>query len=118
MTDPTDAQYPVTTVERPNPLMAVAMKIGPAWGALSGLIVALVPLGILSAEQADAVSYLGDSVVSSTSVLAPVVGGVIAAFLHVLQSFAQAKVSKSDVTPSADPRDDQGRRLTPDVIVP
>lgn len=101
--------------DRPNPLSNVAAKLGPAWGALAGVIVALVPLGIITQAQADSIGVLGDSVVSGASIVGPIVGGVLAAALAVGQAFTQARVSKDDVTPVADPRDNQGRALTPDA---
>lgn len=103
----------MSTETRPNPLGEIAAKIGPAWGALSGVLVALVPLGILSQTQVDAIDAAGDSAVDAVGVIAPIVGGVVALVLAAVQSFVQAKVSKDRVTPVESPRDNDGNVLIP-----
>lgn len=103
----------MTSDNRPNPLGEIAAKIGPAWGALSGVLVALVPLGIMSQTQVDAIDAAGDSAVDAVGIIAPIVGGVVALVLAAVQSFVQAKASKGRVTPVESPRDNAGNVLVP-----
>lgn len=105
----------MTSDKRPNPLGEIAAKIGPAWGALSGVLVSLVPLGIMSQTQVDAIDAAGDSAVDAVGIIAPIVGGVVALVLAAVQSFVQAKASKDRVTPADDPRDNDGNKLVPAV---
>jgi hypothetical protein len=103
-------------VDRPNPLGAVAQKVGVAWSAAAAVLGAAVSFGVLSAAQAEALNAVGMALPGAIVALGTIAGAVIPLLGGVAAAFGVAKVGKHEVTPVADPRDDQGRALTPDRV--
>lgn len=74
------------------------------WAAgISGVLTALVTVGVLNADQAANVNSDVQVLVGLAGFLIPFVAGLLA---------------HRKVTPLADPRDNAGRRLTPDGATP
>lgn len=107
----------ISPVPRPNPLGQAASKIGVAWAAASGVVGALVTFGVLTAAQGDAVTAAGQAAESTTTALGTVIGGVIPLIGAIVTAFRTTAGAKDQVTPIADPRNNAGVALTPDVGV-
>lgn len=103
------------TDNRPNPLGEAASKVGTAWSAAAGLVSALVTFGALTAAQGAAITAAGDAAPATIVALGTVIAGVTPLISGVIASFRTASAGREHVTPVADPRDDHGRALTPDV---
>jgi hypothetical protein len=74
------------------------LRTAASWiGGLLALVSGLVGAGVLTTGQGDAVT------------------GVISAILTVLAAFGVVAATERRVTPISDPRDAQGRPLTPDA---
>jgi hypothetical protein len=86
------------TTPRPQPLLNVATVTGLITAAVS----AAVLLGLLSQAEADAVS-------AGVQALIVVAGSALAAVAPVIAAFK----ARGKVTPTSDPRDDDGRQLVP-----
>lgn len=89
---------------RPTPLDDAASRVAKVVGTLSALLTAVSGAGIalITVEQADAVTAL----LGAAPGLVALAGGVLAAF-------RVRDIAKPDVTPVADPRDNQGNVLVP-----
>lgn len=98
---------------RPNPLGAVASKVGGAWAAISGVVSALVAFGVLSGVQADAVTAAGEAAPGTITALGTVIAGVLPIISGVVAAFRTASAGKEVVTPMSDPRADDGTPLAP-----
>lgn len=105
----------LSPVNRPNPLAEVASKVGVAWSAAGGVLSALVAFGALSAAQGDAITAAGAAAEGTVTALGTVIAGVLPLVTGIVSAFRTTSAGKEHVTPVADPRDDQGRSLTPDV---
>lgn len=92
------------TIDRPTPLDDAARRATKIVGTLSALVTTLAGAGIavLSAEQASALTALLGAIPGAVAL----VGTTIAAF-------RVRDIAKPDVTPVADPRDNQGNHLVP-----
>ncbi|WP_018686544.1 hypothetical protein [Actinokineospora enzanensis] len=79
------------TNDRPRPLRGAAR----VFGGITALVAGLANSGVISPAQGGAIQ------------------GVITAVLVLLGTFGIVAVAEPKVTPLSDPRDDQGRSLTP-----
>lgn len=101
-------------VDRPNPLQAVAAKVGTAVSAATAVLGAAVAFGLLTAAQAEAISATGQALPGAVMALGTIAGAVIPLIGGVIAAFSTAAVGKHEVTPVSDPRDNAGNLLTPE----
>lgn len=101
-------------MDRPNPLKDAASKVGTAWGAVSGLVSALVAFGALTAAQGDAITALGETAPSTITAIGTVIAGVLPVLSALIASFGTASAAKKNVTPVEAPMDNYGNKLTPE----
>jgi hypothetical protein len=89
---------------RPTPLDDAASRVAKVVGTLSALLTAVSGAGIalITVEQA-----------SAGTALLGAIPGVVALVGTVIASFRVRDIAKPDVTPVADPRDNQGNTLVP-----
>lgn len=100
-------------VDRPNPLREAAAKTGTAWSAVSGVIGALVTFGALTAAQGHALDAVGGAAPDVITALGTVLAGVLPLLAGLVGAFRTASAARPHVTPTADPRTDQGVALVP-----
>lgn len=101
-----------------NPLSDVAKKIGTGWSAIAGVVGALVTYGVLSGAQGDAITAVGAQAQDTVTAFGTVLGGVLPLISGVIAAFSTAKTGERHVTPIADPRNNDGQKLTPDAASP
>ncbi|MGH3989314.1 MAG: hypothetical protein ACRDTZ_18690 [Pseudonocardiaceae bacterium] len=94
---------------RPTPLRQAAAHWARILAVGGGLVTSLTTGGLLSADQAAA---LGAGL-TALDVLYAAGVGVVTAAVGVTAAFRTARTGERQVTPVADPRDDQGRVLVP-----
>jgi hypothetical protein len=107
-----------TPVERPNPLREVANKVGTAWSAVAAVVGAATSFGLLTSAQAEALAATGEALPGIVLALGTIAGALIPLAGGIVASFSTVKVAKDHVTPVSDPRDNEGNKLTPDVVAP
>lgn len=98
-----------------EPLSAAAKKVAALVAPLSGVVSALVAYGALTAVQADAVNGALSSISPTIVAVGTVIAGLAPIVASLAAAFGTASAARPDVTPTADPRDDDGVRLTPEV---
>ena len=101
------------TDTRPNPLGAVASKVGVAWSAAAGVVGALVTFGVLTGVQGDAITAAGQAAEGTVTATGTVLAGVLPLIAGVVASFRTASAGKEVVTPVEDPRAADGTPLVP-----
>lgn len=84
------------------PLKTAAAAAAKIWAAIGGIVTGLTGVGIITADQNTAVQSL-----------LVAVGVFVAAVSSVLAAFGVRRQAEPLVTPVADPRDDDGQKLTP-----
>lgn len=116
-TTPTTTPPGTVPVDRPNPLKTLTLLLAPAMAAVSAILTYLVTQGLVSQTVADTVNALGGSVVTSvsnsngTSAWAAIVPALLAAAGTLTTSLLHTSLAKRKVTPTQDPRDDDGTKL-------
>jgi hypothetical protein len=92
------------TIDRPTPLDDAARRAVKVAGTVSALLTALAGAGItlLTNEQADALTGLVGAI-----------PGIITLVGVAMAAFGVRNLAKPQVTPVADPRDNQGNTLVP-----
>lgn len=103
---------PVTT-DRPSPIDQAVKSVGTGVSAILAVVTFLVQYGVFTPDQQQAINDAGQVVISQANPLAAVVSAICVAIAGVVASFAAGKTAKTKVTPVADPRDNDGRPLTP-----
>lgn len=107
---------PTPSVDRPNPLRTIAASVGTAWAAVSAVLGAAVSFGVLTAAQAEALNATGVALPGFVLAIGTIAGALFPLLGGVAAAFGTAKSGRDVVTPVSDPVDNQGRRLTPDVV--
>lgn len=105
----------MAALERPNPLVEVASKVGVAWSAISGVLGALVTYGVLTGAQGDAITAAGAEAQDTITAFGTALGGVLPLIAGIVAAFSTAKIGKAKVTPVEDPRDNNGTPLVPAI---
>lgn len=94
----------VAPSDRPVPIRDAFKSVGSAIGFAGSVLVSLVGYGVIDQAQADA-----------TTNLLGLIPGAITAVTAVLMAFGVRASAEPKVTALADPRNDAGQPLTPDV---
>ena len=83
--------------------------------AAQGVVGALVSFGVLSGAQGEALTAAGAEAQNTITAFGTVLGGILPLIAGVITAFTATGAARDHVTPSADPRDNAGRPLTPDA---
>lgn len=111
------ANVPATSSARPQPIIDAFKSVGVALSGLGGVVTTLVTLGVLTSDQGAGFTSLIEYGASNADILGSVVAGGVTILAGLVASFGTGKSAQSRVTPTEDPRDNEGTPLVPSWVV-